>query len=73
MSCCIYSHPNPEGALRYANVINKVLELALYLHDIQLVGDFMSTGHDQVLFINNAGTAGRLMINDYAKYLSILS
>jgi hypothetical protein len=34
--------------------------------DIQLAGDFMGIGHDQVLFINNSGHDGRVLIADFS-------
>ena len=34
--------------------------------DIQLVGDFMGIGHAQVLFINNSGHDGRVLIADFS-------
>ncbi|MBN9686143.1 MULTISPECIES: M12 family metallopeptidase [unclassified Corallococcus] len=33
--------------------------------DVQLVGDFMGLGYDQVMFINRSGDAGRLMVLDF--------
>jgi Trypsin len=34
--------------------------------DVQLVGDFMGLGHDQLLLINRGGIAGRVMIISFA-------
>ena len=34
--------------------------------DLQLAGDFLNRGHDQVLFFNRSGTAGRVMIADFS-------
>ena len=34
--------------------------------DLQLVGDFMGLGHDQVLFVNTSGALGRVLIVDFA-------
>ncbi|RKH31913.1 hypothetical protein D7Y13_12820 [Corallococcus praedator] len=34
--------------------------------DLQLAGDFLNLGHDQVLFFNRAGTLGRIMIADFS-------
>ncbi|WP_437676966.1 trypsin-like serine peptidase [Sorangium sp. So ce131] len=33
--------------------------------DLQLVGDFTGRGYDQVMFINTAGTGGRVLIADF--------
>lgn len=33
--------------------------------DLQLTGDFMGRGHDQVLFLNRGGVGGRVMIADF--------
>ncbi|MBZ4416670.1 M12 family metallopeptidase [Myxococcus sp. RHSTA-1-4] len=34
--------------------------------DLQLVGDFLGRGHDQVMFINRDGVGGRVMIADFS-------
>lgn len=34
--------------------------------DLQLAGDFLNRGHDQVLFFNRSGTGGRVMITDFS-------
>ncbi|WP_223635776.1 M12 family metallopeptidase [Corallococcus sp. EGB] len=34
--------------------------------DLQLAGDFLHRGHDQVLFFNRSGTGGRVMIADFS-------
>ncbi len=34
--------------------------------DLQLTGDFLNRGHDQVLFFNRSGTGGRVMISDFS-------
>lgn len=34
--------------------------------DLQLAGDFLNHGHDQVLFFNRSGYAGRVMITDFS-------
>jgi hypothetical protein len=39
---------------------------SMEFQDLQLVGDFMGLGRDQVLFINRSGGGGRVMIADFS-------
>jgi hypothetical protein len=63
-------HPNTDGHLAIKNShIQSIHELAARRDrtDIQLTGDFMGLGRDQVLFINTDGNFGRVQIVDFSQ------
>jgi hypothetical protein len=39
--------------------------------DLQVAGDFMGAGHDQLLIVNRGGTGGRLAIYDFTRMRSV--
>jgi hypothetical protein len=59
---------NPPAEVRYwenwgqSNLLNGWHDAG----DIQLVGDFLGLGRDQVLFINRGGSGGRVMVADFS-------
>lgn len=66
-STLVNGNPTPPGVAGYTEEwgVHPLLSGWIDENDVQLVGDFMGLGYDQVLFINRSGDAGRLMVLDF--------